>query len=116
MAGAGVAVDDPYLLQANLDNTMIKIMEMEEQIERQEEEVTRLEVLVNDSDRFYNIESKSERASGLEILTVGSNFLEMRITTHLPTTEVLSWNHNGKYEHQLGVLQVEAGSFDHEHL
>lgn len=51
MAAAGAAVDDPYLLQANLDNTMSKIMDMEEQIERQEEEVARLEMLVNDSDR-----------------------------------------------------------------
>ncbi|XP_024372581.1 uncharacterized protein [Physcomitrium patens] len=101
MAAAGAAVDDPYLLQANLDNTMSKIMDMEEQIERQEEEVARLEMLVNDSDRFHDIESELERASGLKVLTVGSNFLKIRITTHIPTMEALSWNHDGKYEHEL---------------
>ncbi|XP_024390331.1 uncharacterized protein [Physcomitrium patens] len=103
MADVGASAGDPYLLQANLDNTVSKIMEMEEQIERQVEEIERLEVLVNESDMLHDMESELERASGIEILSVSHNFLEMRITTYVPTMQAVSPNHRGKYEHDLTI-------------
>lgn len=49
------------------------------------------------------MESELERASGIEILSVSHNFLEMRITTYVPTMQAVSPNHRGKYVHDLTI-------------
>lgn len=49
------------------------------------------------------MESELERASGLEMLSVSNEFLEMRITTYVPTMQTTSPYHKIKYEHELAI-------------
>ncbi|KAG0580878.1 hypothetical protein KC19_4G206900 [Ceratodon purpureus] len=104
MAGAGAAMaDDLYVLQANLNNTIAKIMEMESQIESQEQEVLNLEMLVKESESYSDLKFELERSSGLEVLSVSDEFLKIRITSPVPTMQTNSPNHRGKYEHELAI-------------
>lgn len=57
--------------------------------------------------RFESIESEFEKVSGLEMLSVSNEFLEMRITTYVPTMQTTSANQKIKYEHEL-VIKLDT--------
>ena len=53
--------------------------------------------------RFQDLRSELERFSGLEVASVSDDYLEMRITTYVPTVLITSPNYEGKYEHELAI-------------
>ena len=53
--------------------------------------------------RFQDLKSRLERSSGLEVVSVTDEYLEMRITTYVPTLQTISPNQRGKYEHELAI-------------
>lgn len=105
-AGEGAMADDLYV-QANLINTMSKIKEMEKAIQSQEQEVSRLKMVVNEIERFQDLKSGLEGSTGLEVLSVTDEYLEMRITTDGPNLQTISPNQRGKYEHIL-VIKLDT--------
>lgn len=53
--------------------------------------------------RLQDLEYELERSSGLEVVSVCDDYLEIRITTYVPAMQTIIPNYKSKYEHELAI-------------